>query len=130
MNWLKWVFLFGQVQIHYFYFSVSNQYHVYIRPFPFSEQTISIASFLHMGCLYMHCLFSLLATALFASRRYSKMYILLVCLDIVWVANFFARYGEDFLLPSFTMISVKALLYLAIIGLYHAGLKHLRYDAS
>jgi hypothetical protein len=130
MRWLKYIFLFGQVQIHYFYYSVSNQYYVYIRPFPFSDQTLSIASYLHMGCLYLHCFFSLLATALFAGERYSKMFIFLVCLDIVWVANYFARYGEDFLLPTFDMMSVKAILYLVIIGLYKARIKFLRHATT
>lgn len=106
------------------------QYYVYIKPFPFSEQVISIASLMHMGCLYLHCFFSLLATALFAGERYSKVFIFLVCLDIVWVANFFARYGEDFLLPTFDFMSVKAIFYLVIIGLYKARIKYLRHATT
>jgi len=78
----------------------------------------------------MHCFFSLLATALFAHERYSKMYLFLVCIDIVWVSNYFARYGEDFLMPTFDFMSVKAILYLVIIGLYKARIKYFRYDAT
>lgn len=80
--------------------------------------------------MFMHMFFSLLATALFAGEKYAKVFIILVCLDIVWVANYFARYAEDFMLPTFDMLSIKSMVYLVVIGLYKAGLKYLRYDAS
>lgn len=115
------------VQIHYFYYSVQDMYYVYVHPFPLSDQYISIASYMSYAAIYMHMLFSLLATAHFAGEKYAKVFIILVCVDIVWVANYFARYAEDFMLPTFDMISVKAVVYMAVIGLYKSGLKYLRY---
>lgn len=126
-GWLKWILIFVQVQIHWFYYQVANMYWIYFNPFPFSDQYLSIASYLHMGCLYLHCFFSLLATGLFAGEKDSKVFVSLVCIDIVWVANYFARYGEDFMLPTFDFMSIKSMAYLLIIGLYKAGVKILRH---
>lgn len=127
---MKWVILFAQVQIHYLYYSVQNQYYVYVQPFPLSDQVISTAAYMSYAAMFMHMFFSLLATALFAGERYARVFIILVSLDIVWVANYFARYASDFMLPTFDMISVKSIVYLVVIGLYKARIKYLRHATT
>lgn len=127
---IKWIILFAQVQIHYFYYSVQNCYYVYVHPFPFSDQYISIAAYMSYAAMFMHMFFSLLATALFAGEKYARIFTILVCLDIVWVANYFARYASDFMLPTFDMISVKSMVYLVVIGLYKARIKYFTYEPS
>jgi len=127
---MKWIYLGMIVWIRFFYYSIENLPVWYIRPFPFSDQEISVHAYVHYGCGYMAMLFALLAIGHFAEEKYAKLFTVIVCLEIICVASYFIRYGEDFFLPTFDMVSVRCIIYFVLIGLTIARENYLKYAHS
>ena len=127
----KWLMLWSCVGVYMvYYLTPDDKGGALLSLFPFSEQQLTMRSYVYFACVYVSRMLFVLTISEFAVT-YRKSFQVLFWLEAIAVVNFFTRYGEDFYYPGFDMMTIRFFVWgiVAAVNIF-SNFRKFKYDAK
>lgn len=103
----KWILLFCCVAVYSVYYLIPyDKSAPFIKPFPFSDQELTLQAYAHFASTYVSRLFFIVTIQAFAEKHH-RTFAILFWVEVIGIVNFCTRYGEPFYYPQFDMMTIR-----------------------